>query len=262
MLRFANLTLHDLFGFLTPGIVVLSSLTSVHVFLGKSDQVKMVADFSTWEALTFLFISYLLGHLVAAIARKCARFTEVERKEINALPDEIIAQACEKCSDLGFVNQSTKNDMSRKVHHPGGLRGNNWWGYFWQCYKPVKNNPNFPNRTTLIAFCNRALTQRGQTDRRDIFMYREELFRGLTIALAVMAVCMLIIIIFVIIPNYQESSFPVICYWGGEFNLGLLESSTALLLALIGAFFSFCQFMGFVCRRVMEEVYGFLTMKA
>jgi len=151
-----NFTLYEVFGYLMPGLITAAALT---IFLWAIFHGNSVLPLSLWRVstsgvLAMLFVAYVLGHVVQALANRVLKGAD-ERVMSDQNPAALAAKR-----RLARLSEETTAKMSD----------------IWQ-------------QRVMDEYC----IQAGQQGDREIFTYREGFYRGSTVALitfcAGLAVC-------------------------------------------------------------------------
>jgi len=216
-----QVTLYDIFGYLLPGFVFLAGIAILigAIFMPSSPISLSTTAIDNW--IVIVIGAYIAGHMVQAIANiitkklPSAESLILEKGHPESFPGDVIDLVeSEVRSTLGIKSKTMK--------------------------------PGF-----IYQVCDEAVLQFGVTSDRDIYIYREGFYRGLTVSFMVLV---LGLTVRVLIPgaslNVSEKVQPL---------------STLLLLffdalSLLAAWLSFNRYKRFGGYRVRGALIGFLLL--
>lgn len=142
-----NFTLYEIFGYLMPGLVAFAGIIVLFwvVFHGESVLPLSLWRISSSGILAILFIAYLLGHAVQALANVI--FTGADREVISDVKNPIIAVARTRAQAMFPEIEKELDD------------------HMW-----------------LVRVMDECCIQGGHEGDREIFTYREGFYRGAMLA--------------------------------------------------------------------------------
>jgi hypothetical protein len=222
MLKDIQVTLYDIFGYLLPGFIFLAGITILFwaIFIPATPVSLSITTFDAW--IVILVGAYIAGHMVQATSNLLTKkMTPAESLVLSkghpdSFPDEVIDSATLKVEAiLGVKSKDIKPSL-------------------------------------LYQVCVEAVAQFGSTSDRDIYIYREGFYRGLTVSFMVLFVALII----------RGSISGALLEISGTTQL----VSTSMLIffsviALIAALLSYNRFIRFGLYRVREAVIGFLLLE-
>lgn len=144
-----QLTLYEIFGYIIPGMITLSAVLIVYwtSFMKVPFSVDAISPQGWWA---IAFAAYLIGHLIQAVANLGFMTIWIPTVDLVfgtkaplALPAPIIAEA------HAFALEKTKLPTGSKI-----------------------------SGSQTFEICDAFLQQRGNSDTRDIYVYREGFYRG------------------------------------------------------------------------------------
>ena len=144
MWRDLKISLYDLFGYFFPGAILLIAITMTIPWSAKAD---------TWAVL--ILAAYLAGHVVQAVANIIFPSRRRIATDMKSVPKVIMDAVDDELEALLF-----KDSLPAK--------------------KPELNDILKPFDKFLL--CDTVLTQKGNIENRDIFVYREGFYKGLTVS--------------------------------------------------------------------------------
>lgn len=216
-----QVSLYDVFGYVAPGVIAFLGiyLLGWRLVLPSDVDWSMV---STGGWIVILLVSYILGHAVQALANLFVKLLIKVSPETTELAD------IEKNSPEVFA--SFVKSACRVTKLPDGTS---------------------PTHRVLYEIADAYLTQHGKTECRDIYIYREGFYRGLTVSLLLLSI----------------GAFARMT--GADATINIFGTSVWLhsgffgILALVAvgiSFLSFNRFQRFSSYRVRNSVFGFLTV--
>ena len=221
MLKDIQVTLYDIFGYLLPGFIFLTGIAILFwaIFIPSTPIQLLTISGDIW--IVILLSTYIIGHMVQAIANlltkqlQSAENTVLSKGQADSFPDTVIDSATSKVNLILGVKMK---DMK----------------------------PGF-----LYQVCDEAVAQFGVTSDRDIYIYREGFYRGLTVSFMTL---FLGLTARVLVPgaslNISGNLQPI--------NISMLLFFDVIFLIL--ARLSFNRYKRFGSYRVKEAVIGFLLL--
>lgn len=151
-------TLYEIFGYCIPGIAAFVGLYLVfwRVFLAPHQDWRGLSTGGWWALLV---IAYILGHFVQSLAN--TKFDESKRKE--------------KVRLFAGFSVAVRSQMK---HVAGAAAG--------------KDSGTDLDAETVFEVAKSRLLQHGKAETREIYIYREGFYRGMALALLVLAVGFLV----------------------------------------------------------------------
>mgnify|MGYP000141370585 CR=1 FL=1 len=222
MIKDLKITLYDIFGYLIPGLVLFGALVIFFwsIFFPKYPlEVSYSLSPAGWIAA--LLSSYLCGHLAQACANILIRF---------ARPTELSELSGQKKGLPESLVQSAKIAISTKLK--------------------IKSEDITPE--LLYTICDEILVQRGITEYRDVYQYREGFYRGLTVSFVVL---LLSLITRVLIPGAALGFSGAVkaLKWQIFLFFGTLALSCVVLF--------YIRYRRFAKYRVRQAVIGALILE-
>lgn len=226
MLKDLQVTLYDVFGYFLPGCICAVALGILFwsVIMPDTALSPPQTVVAGWLIVGVL-VAYTAGHMVQAIANVLMRFF---RKYLLSV-EELMLSKLDKGGISDALTSSAKAKASLLLH--------------------VDEKVLDPN--TLYCICDEAVVQFGVVTDRDVYIYREGFYRGLTISFSLLCVSL---VIRMLVP-------------GAFFNLSgtqLLNATSMLLFgaatSLVAAGLSFGRYRRFGRYRVKQALLGFLLI--
>lgn len=215
-----QVSLYDVFGYVAPGALALLGL----YFAGWR---VILGDHQNWATLTtggwvgILLASYVMGHSIQAIGNvltKCLNASpEIkEIKEIQGKSPELITAATKSACRVTELPENTSLSFD-----------------------------------VLFEIADNYLLQKGETDCRDIYVYREGFYRGMTVSFVVFAIGSLIR------ATGNEGSIAI---FGVEIFISPVLATIFGIGAVGLAILSFQRYLRFSAYRVRNSIFAFLTI--
>ena len=215
-----QVSLYDIFGYAAPGAIAFLGI----YLLGWRIVLPPTLDWSTVSIggwVVILLVSYVLGHAVQALANLFIRL-------FNVSPE---------ATELGDIETSSPQIFA-SIHN-------------YACrVADIPNGTALPARV-IFEIIDAYVMQNGKTESRDIYIYREGFYRGLTVSLLMFA-----------IGSLTRMT-------GTEGSINIFGTLIWLTSGVFGAFgvvaigmslLSFMRFKRFASYRVRNSVFGFLTI--
>jgi hypothetical protein len=221
MLKDIQVTLYDIFGYLLPGFIFLAGIAMLFWAIFMPSAPIQLSTISVDNWIVILVGAYIAGHMVQAIANLLT-------KKLQSAENTVLSKGKPDSFPNAVIDSATK-----KVNLMLGVK-----------LKDMK--PSF-----LYQVCDEAIAQFGITSDRDIYIYREGFYRGLTVSFMVLFVGL---IARVLVPSTSVN-----------ISGNVLPISVSMLLffdviSLIAARLSFNRYKRFGDYRVREAVIGFLLL--
>jgi hypothetical protein len=158
MIKILDLTVYELLGYLLPGSVAFLGFLLVFGIVEPSWLERSLWAGMGWFVLLPLAVSYVLGHVIQALANKVfgVRF---EDKSLQ--------------STIGDLPDSAFEAIARRLQMPTSASSIAEW-------RTSKQRP-------FLSLCTEILDQDGKPAVREVYLYREGFYRGTSIALVVLA---------------------------------------------------------------------------
>jgi hypothetical protein len=217
-----QITLYDVFGYLIPGVI---SLVSIAILVGTLF-LEGAIDIPTYPAFVWIalaVIAYITGHMTQAIATAL----------LTLLPSTIHRTLTLRTKFS--LEKEVLQRVNEKARRIAGIEG-----------------AATLNSGTVFEICDHYVQQHCKTDARDIYVYREGFYRGISVALLCFGVALLIRL-----PLEMSE-----VRWA-ELRLSLSRSQvTALILvSFSGAWLMYQRYRRFGNYLVKFAVYGVLVSK-
>lgn len=215
-----QITLYDIFGYLGPGVIAFAGIY-LAVWGLILDNTQDWSKLTTAGWIAILVVAYLIGHVVQALSNTITKIIRINPEvrilgDAQAVTPEILALVNERaCRILGLQNDTS---LTLKV---------------------------------LYDVVDHYLLQHGKTESREIYVYREGFYRGLSVALLVFAL---------------GSFFRTI---GSNGNLEIFGISisitrkvlvTCTIFSTIMAALAIYRFNRFSYYRVKNSIYSFIAI--
>jgi tetrahydromethanopterin S-methyltransferase subunit B len=160
-----KVTLYDIFGYLLPGLVVLTGAAVFFWAVFVPDIPIHSPTLSGPEWFAVLIAAYILGHLAQALAndigfvlvRVVGSFKSPEMREFAALAETHQAKL-RKATHIHWDETVKEKDKDKELGREAGL---------------------------LYDACDASVAQYGSTANREIYIYREGFYRGLVVGFSI-----------------------------------------------------------------------------
>ena len=221
MLKDIQVTLYDIFGYLFPGFLFLAAMAILFwVIFMPSVPVSFPAyTLENWVVITIG--AYIAGHMLQAIANLITPYLPSAEKLTLSKPGGFPAAVIESAKI--------------KANSILGVR-----------LKEMDNH-------LLFEVCDETVLQFGATGDRDIYIYREGFYRGLSVSCLILFLCLMIRTLIS----------------GASFNiLGTIQPVSVSMwlffdaLSLITAWLSYNRYIRFGGYKVRQAIVGFLVLQA
>lgn len=215
-----EVTLYDVFGYLIPGCIAFTGIYLIAwrlVLPLDQDWSKMSSG--GWAVV--LGIAYVIGHFVQALSNAVSRLIQkdpVHRilTEHSVSSPDIVLQANKRaCIKMGL---SAENDLTMK---------------------------------TLYDFMDHYLQQHGNTESRNIYVYREGFYRGLAGGLLLLAIGTIILM------TGEQGNFSA---FGATIKVTKPCAGFLGVFSIIMALLSMVRYRRFLIYRVKNTLYSFLAI--
>jgi hypothetical protein len=195
-------TLYEILGYAIPGFVALAGLYLMVVSLLEPRLTSLVG--TTFRVLVGMAVAgYIIGHCAHALANIIARRLKMVELAVADVPESIRSALLLRFAKL----------------------------------TPGKAFPEL----SLYETCDALVTQYGDTDLRDVYVYREGFYRGLTVALPLLAVG--------VACNWAQ--------WPWWFKVPSHAFFVAGITVVLGAsVLTFQRYTRFVKYRVQNSIFG------
>lgn len=206
VIKQVELTTYEFFGYLAPGLV---SASGVWLCAASVDhRIAAIPPWNSWTTLVVvLFAAYISGHLTQALGNMMASARGVSESSKMKIPPYAI-QAARSVLEQLLRNQTLSDDDVQRV-------------------------------------CDAYLVQHGRTGLRDLYVYREGFYRGLTAAFPILAVGVLA----------ADLSWP---FSGAAFGQGVMLGAVLILLG--GTWLSYRRYCRFAAYRRAIGVEGAVAL--
>jgi hypothetical protein len=232
MFKDLQVTLYDVFGYLFPGFVVLVAVAILFGPIFGSTAGLLLPGVPTtiadWSVVGI--VAYILGHLAQAIGNLVGRrpikeiLPSTKSKVLHELPDYLVDQAESKARSILEIQDTEKIDSD-----------------------------------SLYELCDQFVVQSDKKSaiaNREIYIYREGYYRGMTVSLLLLSLSLLILTVRTLFTGtplrLSDGPPPVSAGW-----LGLLAAG---LLSVVGAWLSFRRYRRFGEYRIKQAIIGFLVL--
>ena len=223
MFKTLQVTLYDIFGYLLPGTVALVAVVVVMwAVLMPAKPLKLpLTDIALANWFAAMVVAYLIGHLVQALANQ-----------------------------LGMLLRSTE-DLMLSPDREGGMSVALVAAAWARAGSIVRLYDAAMDPDLLHRICDEVVVQRGNASDRDLYIYREGFYRGMTIAFGLL---FLSLVVRTAIPGTALKLSGTVCCvpWL------LLLSVAAAMLA--GAWLCFRRYRRFGRYRVEQALVGFMVL--
>lgn len=213
-------TLYEIFGYAFPGVVCMAGIFLIVWRLLPSAHLNLnnVSAGGWWLCLA---IAYTLGHSLQAISNivfGCSR-TSAQSKFL---------------SDTKYVPKEVRILLEQKIEQNTGL-----------------NNASSLTSDVVYYIADHTIQQHGETEMRDVYIYREGYYRGMTLGLLVLAIGLLI--------QLGRQAFVEAFGIGIELSTEILWSM--IILAFISAILHYFRYIRLTRYRIKYVIYSCLTGK-
>jgi hypothetical protein len=219
-----QITLYEVFGYLLPGMVLLTSLLLLFwaIFFPVS---TLRFDLKTTEVwLAFLILSYVAGHMGQAVGN-------LIQKRLKSAETLVLGQA-------GELSPEVLKACKAKAA------------------KAYEVDPDALSDYWLFRLCDDAVLRTGKLGEREIFQYREGFYRGTAVGFAVLSLASL-----AFMARLWFVEGHCLKFAGSEWGLTPWQM---LFVAVVAAGFSFLavqRYRRFGAYRVTHAMLGFLTVQ-
>lgn len=230
MLKNIQITLYEIFGYLLPGIILLTAI-SIFFWTFLSDLTPPILyqlKFEYW--MLILLISYFLGHIAQALANVVDEILCLNenfvflKKNKEKLPDIIVQEAKSKITQILGI------DLEYKIRD-----------------EKIRNE-------WLFRICDKIVVQYGSIENRELYVYREGFYRGSIISFFVLFLSLLFLSMKMLIHcktiNLCDSLHPI--NW--------LVIYILAFISLVGAIFFFFRCRRFIMHHVRQALLDFLIL--
>jgi len=216
MFKDIKVTLYDIFGYLIPGIVFLSAIV---IFFWSSyfpkDPLEPFQKPIEIQLL-FLLLAFLAGHLAQSLGNILGKFSLSTEELVLSMPYNIVYSAKSKVSSMLDVD--------------------------------IK----YLSLESLFKICDEAVVQHGKSENREMYIYHEGFYRGLTISFLAFSLSLSFRTLFpgasiMILDTLQPISWTVLWFF--------------ILISLAGSLLAFFRYRRFAEYRVTRAILGFLTLE-
>lgn len=218
MFKDLQVTLYDIFGYLFPGAIVVFALTILSWSLfWPAQPYTIYTDFSWPAVIIIALVSYLGGHL----AQACGNFLEKLPRATDILHKRLL------------IDEGLSGELKKTL----GKR----FGASAEALPPRE----------MYQLCDQCLVHHGSLGEREVFIYREGFYRGVCVALAVLAIGL----------SVRLVRFPA--------RLWILDSPTdipfgalvlAILISVLGCWLCFRRYLRFAEHRIRTCLLRFLAL--
>lgn len=221
MLQPISVTLYDIFGYLVPGAVtVLAIVIAAWTATAPRATLQLIPQpTQLWVAAAF--VAYIAGHVVQAIANELRRLTRsAESKVLTGAGVAVIP----KC-----LADAVRQKLGARLGVP----------------------PDALPPACVCAACDETVVQRGMTDDRQMYVYREGFYRGMTVACLMLSLS-IIARAFAPAGAVRVASMVQPMGWGQWALLAGLSAGAS--------YFMFVRYQRFAIYRVTRAILGFLAL--
>ena len=213
-----EITLYDIFGYLIPGCTAIIGIYLIAwwLFLPLNQDWSNVSLIG-WIA--FVGVAYVIGHFVQALSNVLCRFWFKDKVEQILVDPSLIPSN---------VLPLAKNAA--------------------RCVIGLSDNESLEVKT-LNEIMDNYIQHYGRNDIRDIYVYREGFYRGLSVALFIFAFGALI---------HITGGQRFIAVFGVNIMISKSFMGFTAILSIIMAFFMFMRYRRFTIHRVRNCLYSFL----
>ncbi|HHX45368.1 MAG TPA: hypothetical protein GX714_15470 [Chloroflexi bacterium] len=222
MVRDIEVTLYDVFGYLYPGAVLLVAIAVAAwaVFFPAVEPAVPSVSFQGW--ILIVFVSYLLGHITQAIGNLLTAVyptvQDLDADQKRYTPDALVEAAYDRAYSMTGVPREQ---------------------FTWEA---------------LGRLCDTTITQCGLVADRDVYVYRQGFYRGISISFFALALALLLVGIKLCLGmlSLRAVGFPS-CSW-------LAVVGTALVLSVGAGLLFRARFKHFVAVRTTAQIHAFLVL--
>jgi hypothetical protein len=218
-MRNIEITLYDIFGYLIPGCVALLGIYLIawRIVLPVNQDWNNVSTVG-WAVI--VGVAYVIGHLVHSLSNILCHLgwkNPEQRILLNSslIPSNVVHLAQKGASRVIGLSENDSLDVK-----------------------------------TLYDVMDHYIQQHGRTESRDIYVYREGFYRGLSVGLCLLAIGSLI---------HMMGVHTTIAVSGVNFTVTKAFMGFAAILSVIMALFGFARYRRFVIYRVKNCLFSFLT---
>jgi hypothetical protein len=219
-----QVTLYEIFGYLIPGMVLLSSLLLFFwaIFFPTP---SIGFDLKTTEVwLAFLLFSYVAGHMGQAVGNLVQKRLNSAEKLVLGQNGELSPEVLKACKE--------------------------------KAAKAYELDVNALDEYWLFRLCDDAVLRSGKLGEREIFQYREGFYRGTAVGFAAFTVASLAFMVRLWFVDGHSLKIT-----GSEWGLSSLQFLFVAVVAGTFSFLAFQRYRRFGAYRVTHAMLGFLTVK-
>lgn len=235
-----QLTLYEIFGYVFPGATALAGVCLLYwTFVLPANQDWSTLSSGGWAAL--LAIAYVFGHFVQASANCALKWfhrqpeSRVFNQDIPAAIRSVLADRALKAVGLEQENLLTDQTVRQRVGLEQGAR---------------------LSAEVIYDIADHAVLQRGKTETRDVYVYREGFYRGMTLGLLLFAIgC----IGFAVGFGRMTAPPASLAVLGVIITMTPLTLATTGLIALAMTYLSLERYWHFSRYRVKYAFYSFIV---
>src|SRR5262249_10612645 len=219
-----QVTLYEIFGYLLPGMVLLTSLLLLFWAIFFSTP-TLTFDLKTTEVwLAFLIFSYVAGHMGQAVGNLIQKRLKSAETLVLGQNGELSPEVLKACKA-----------KAAKAYEVDTAALSDYW---------------------LVRLCDDAVLRAGKLGEREIFQYREGFYRGTAVGFAALTVASLAFM--VRLWFVDGHSLKIV---GADWSLTPWQFFFVALVAAGFTVLAFLRYRRFGSYRVTHAMLGFLTVQ-
>ena len=248
MLKDLQVTLYDIFGYLLPGFISLNAFAILFWAIYFPTRPLSFQIFSEhWLGVGVA--SYVFGHMTQAVAN--ILFQKLSPRLFQKVEDLMLpAEESNQPATQGWLSKVKQltggtNSLSEKAVSSAKSKARKMINEERDPEKEIMDS------ALLYLISDETVAQWGVTNDRDIYIYREGFYRGLTISF------LLLFVVLVTIAVVPKASINI----SESRPIGRLTLFIFALISLIASALSFYRYRRFASYKVKQAVLGFLAIQ-
>lgn len=246
MLETAKVTLYDVFGYLLPGMVMVAALAILVWAVHFPDEPLMLSLPGAEAWVIVLALAYMTGHMMQGLSNHLLTVLEwpgkrlrewkraqswqwFQRRRWFCSNEHIyLTEGARECLPAEFLSAARAKAAAMSGAPEKALEGE------W-----------------LFRICDEAVVQRGNLGDREVFVYREAFYRGLTFALLGFAAAL-------VVRMLRGETALVLA--AGPRKVGSDVIAFCLVISLVFVYLSYRRYRRFGRYRISQAILAFLVM--
>lgn len=216
-----EITLYDIFGYLIPGCV---AMVAIYLIAWRIVLLPAHQDWNSVSTLGWIVVAgvaYVIGHFLQALSNVLYHFG-LKNPEQRILANEFVVPS----NVLTIAHKAAQRVI--------GLSEN-----------------DTVDMKTLYVIMDHYIQQHGKTESRDIYIYREGFYRGLSVGLFLLTIASLV---------HMTGGQTAVAAFGGTFTLTKSCMGFVAILSFIMALLGLARYWRFTIYRVKNCLFSFLAI--